>query len=97
MRVSSVLSIVTLASAAAAAPEVYERASKDVCCSGVLSCVVVVGSACKSGETHYKCNTGILVSDITLALPVSVSARASACVCQLLTYYRAEPSQCPPY
>ncbi|KAJ4183999.1 hypothetical protein FSOLCH5_015242 [Fusarium solani] len=57
MQFSTVLSVLSTALAVSAAPEVYARGGeKDVCCSGLLNCVVAINS-CSGGETHFKCET----------------------------------------
>ena len=65
MLLSTLLPVVPLmALTVSAAPEIYDRKpKKDVCCSGLLNCVVVVGDACPSGNEHYKCDADTVVSD----------------------------------
>ncbi|KAM6514002.1 hypothetical protein FALCPG4_015186 [Fusarium falciforme] len=66
MQFSTVLSVLSTALAVSAAPEVYARGGKkDVCCSGALNCIVVLGDACSDGE-HFKCYTDSSVGDKVL-------------------------------
>ncbi|KAM5341355.1 hypothetical protein ACJ41O_014386 [Fusarium nematophilum] len=63
MQFSTVLSVLSAALAVSAAPEVYARGGrKNVCCNGLLNCIVAVNT-CSGGEDHYKCTTDSSAGD----------------------------------
>ncbi|KAH6988729.1 hypothetical protein BGZ61DRAFT_466751 [Ilyonectria robusta] len=57
MQLSTTISVLSMALAAAASPEVFARGGKNTaCCSGFASCNVVVGDNCSGGDV-LKCKT----------------------------------------
>ncbi|KAH6869578.1 hypothetical protein B0T10DRAFT_568812 [Thelonectria olida] len=69
MQFSTVLSVLSTALAVSAAPEVYARGGKkDICCSGLLNCVIAVGNVCNNGDVHYKCDTDVDTGKVILGV-----------------------------